>query len=217
MGLDARIHQESQLRLLVEMHGDYRENFYEEFQREMLGSSDGYKIIYTGVARKSRCVGEMGVRLNLSMVYIGRGGGIRTPDPLLPRQRTLRCQKLLDHYLSTQFLCLYTAEVCARKLEFSSNLGSEKGAELSLIDQQNDAWQDSILIVYGYRTPKSFMGTMPAPKTNGPNPPTPPKVFSSVEDATPSEEGGPIARIGFNYQDEIAVGYLLACWKALRF
>src|ERR1700722_191557 len=53
------------------------------------------------------------------------------------------------------------------------------------------------------------MGTTSAPKANASNPPTPPKVFFSVEDATPSEEGGPIARTGFNYQDEIAVGYLL--------
>ncbi|HEV2620302.1 MAG TPA: dsDNA nuclease domain-containing protein [Acidobacteriaceae bacterium] len=53
------------------------------------------------------------------------------------------------------------------------------------------------------------MGTKSAPKVNASNPSTPPKVFFSVEDATPSEEGGPIARTGFNYQDEIAVGYLL--------
>jgi hypothetical protein len=53
------------------------------------------------------------------------------------------------------------------------------------------------------------MGTTSAPKANATNPPTPPKVFFSVEDAIPAEEGGPIARIGFNYQDEIAVGYLL--------
>jgi hypothetical protein len=34
-------------------------------------------------------------------------------------------------------------------------------------------------------------------------------VFPSVEDVAPVEEGGPIARTGFNYQDEIAVGFLL--------
>jgi hypothetical protein len=50
------------------------------------------------------------------------------------------------------------------------------------------------------------MGTTSA---NASNPPTPPKRFFSIEDATPSDEGGPIARTGFNYQDEIAVGYLL--------
>ena len=53
------------------------------------------------------------------------------------------------------------------------------------------------------------MGTTSAPKANVSSTPTPPKVFPSVEDGTPSEEGGPIARTGFNYQDEIAVGYLL--------
>lgn len=31
----------------------------------------------------------------------------------------------------------------------------------------------------------------------------------SVDDARPSEEGGAIARAGFNYQDEIAVGFLI--------
>ena len=53
------------------------------------------------------------------------------------------------------------------------------------------------------------MGTTSTPKANVSNTPTPPKVFPSVENAKPSEEGGPIARTGFNYQDEIAVGYLL--------
>jgi len=53
------------------------------------------------------------------------------------------------------------------------------------------------------------MGTTSAPKANASSTPTPPKVFPSVEDGTPSEEGAPIARNGFNYQDEIAVGYLL--------
>jgi hypothetical protein len=53
------------------------------------------------------------------------------------------------------------------------------------------------------------MGTTSAPKTNAFSTPTPPKAFPSVEDVKPSEEGGPIARTGFNYQDEIAVGYLL--------
>lgn len=32
---------------------------------------------------------------------------------------------------------------------------------------------------------------------------------TSVDDALPFEEGGPVARTGFNYQDEIAVGFLL--------
>jgi len=35
------------------------------------------------------------------------------------------------------------------------------------------------------------------------------QVFPSIDDSTPSEEGGPIARSGFNYQDEIAVGFLI--------
>ena len=34
-------------------------------------------------------------------------------------------------------------------------------------------------------------------------------VWPSVDDAKPMEEGGPIARKGFNYQDEIAVSFLL--------
>lgn len=34
-------------------------------------------------------------------------------------------------------------------------------------------------------------------------------VYPSVDDAKPMEEGGPIARKGFNYQDEIAVSFLL--------
>jgi len=34
-------------------------------------------------------------------------------------------------------------------------------------------------------------------------------VLPSVDDMTPSEEGGPIARSGFDYQDEIAVGVLV--------
>ncbi|MFC5357916.1 dsDNA nuclease domain-containing protein [Azospirillum himalayense] len=33
--------------------------------------------------------------------------------------------------------------------------------------------------------------------------------WPSIDDAQPSEEGGPIARGGFSYQDEIAVGFLL--------
>lgn len=31
----------------------------------------------------------------------------------------------------------------------------------------------------------------------------------SIDDSEPSEEGGPVARFGFNYQDEIAVGFLI--------
>ena len=53
------------------------------------------------------------------------------------------------------------------------------------------------------------MGPTSAPKANASNSPTPLKVFFSVEDFAPTEEGGPIARTGFNYQDEIAVGFLL--------
>lgn len=36
-----------------------------------------------------------------------------------------------------------------------------------------------------------------------------PHHFPSVDDAKPVEEGGPIARAGFNYQDEVAVSFLL--------
>lgn len=35
------------------------------------------------------------------------------------------------------------------------------------------------------------------------------EVWPSIDNAAPSEEGGPIARKGFNYQDEIAVGFVL--------
>ena len=34
-------------------------------------------------------------------------------------------------------------------------------------------------------------------------------ALPSVDDVKPGEEGGPIARSGFNYQDEIAVGFLI--------
>lgn len=34
-------------------------------------------------------------------------------------------------------------------------------------------------------------------------------VWPSIDDAQPTEQGGPIARGGFTYQDEIAVGFLL--------
>lgn len=36
------------------------------------------------------------------------------------------------------------------------------------------------------------------------------RAFPSVDDARPVEEGGPDARSGFNYQDEISVGFLIA-------
>ncbi|ETA52642.1 dsDNA nuclease domain-containing protein [Ponticoccus alexandrii] len=35
------------------------------------------------------------------------------------------------------------------------------------------------------------------------------EVWPSIDAAAPTEEGGPIARAGFNYQDEIAVGFVL--------
>ncbi len=35
------------------------------------------------------------------------------------------------------------------------------------------------------------------------------QAWPSIDDAAPTEEGGPIARKGFNYQDEIAVGFVL--------
>ena len=35
------------------------------------------------------------------------------------------------------------------------------------------------------------------------------QTWPSIDDAAPSEEGGSIARKGFNYQDEIAVGFVL--------
>lgn len=41
------------------------------------------------------------------------------------------------------------------------------------------------------------------------SPPATPEVWPSIEDAAPSEEGGPDARKGFNYQDEIAAGFLI--------
>jgi Cap4 dsDNA endonuclease len=36
-----------------------------------------------------------------------------------------------------------------------------------------------------------------------------PASWPSIDDVKPDEEGGPIARAGFNYQDEIAVGFLI--------
>ena len=35
------------------------------------------------------------------------------------------------------------------------------------------------------------------------------KTWPSIEDAMPNEQGGPVARQGFSYQDEIAVGFML--------
>jgi hypothetical protein len=37
----------------------------------------------------------------------------------------------------------------------------------------------------------------------------PVKVWPSIDNVKPEEEGGPTARIGFNYQDEIAAGFLI--------
>ena len=54
------------------------------------------------------------------------------------------------------------------------------------------------------------MASTSDPKSNTSITPVPvPTVFPSVEDVAPIEEGGSIARTGFNYQDEIAVGFLL--------
>jgi hypothetical protein len=54
------------------------------------------------------------------------------------------------------------------------------------------------------------MGLIPASKANASSSTEPaPKVYPSVEEVAPAEEGGPVARTGFNYQDEIAVGFLL--------
>lgn len=43
----------------------------------------------------------------------------------------------------------------------------------------------------------------------GPGSEAPTSAWPSVDHAKPSEEGGPVARTGFNYQDEIAVGFLI--------
>jgi hypothetical protein len=37
----------------------------------------------------------------------------------------------------------------------------------------------------------------------------PVKVWPSIDNVKPEEEGGPTARIGFNHQDEIAAGFLI--------
>ena len=53
---------------------------------KIVGGNDRYKIDYMTVAVKSRCVPEV-VRTTLNIDTLhGRGGGIRTPDPLLPKQ-----------------------------------------------------------------------------------------------------------------------------------
>ncbi|WP_020487250.1 dsDNA nuclease domain-containing protein [Sinorhizobium medicae] len=36
-----------------------------------------------------------------------------------------------------------------------------------------------------------------------------PKIWPSIDNVSPKEQGGPIARQGFSYQDEIAVGFML--------
>jgi hypothetical protein len=41
------------------------------------------------------------------------------------------------------------------------------------------------------------------------SPQTEAALWPSIDHAKPSEEGGPIARTGFNYQDEVAVGFLI--------
>lgn len=42
------------------------------------------------------------------------------------------------------------------------------------------------------------------------DPATPaPSVWPSIDEASPEEEGGPIARTGFSYQDDVAVGFLI--------
>jgi Cap4 dsDNA endonuclease len=53
------------------------------------------------------------------------------------------------------------------------------------------------------------MASTPPPKSNASSTVPSLMAFPSVEDVAPAEEGGPIARTGFNYQDEIAVGFLL--------
>lgn len=46
------------------------------------------------------------------------------------------------------------------------------------------------------------MNTLNTPQTHSPS-------FPSIDDVCPEEEGGPIARTGFTYQDEIAVGFFI--------
>src|ERR1035437_948302 len=51
--------------------------------------------------------------------------------------------------------------------------------------------------------------TPPLPTGNVGKAVAPLTEYPSVDEARPAEEGGPIARSGFNYQDEIAVGFLI--------
>jgi hypothetical protein len=62
-------------------------NCYEGCWFEIQGRGDRYKIIDTCVAvKKTDAWPESDISLEISIVYDGRGGGIRTPDPLLPKQ-----------------------------------------------------------------------------------------------------------------------------------
>ena len=56
------------------------------FPRVFLGSDNRYRIVYSTVAVKSRCATKAArTASNINNLH-GRGGGIRTPDPLLPKQ-----------------------------------------------------------------------------------------------------------------------------------
>ena len=63
-----------------------------DFKTRCILSPDGvlarhsYKIDHTAVVVKSRCVTEMAYIALIINIYAGRGGGIRTPGPLLPKQ-----------------------------------------------------------------------------------------------------------------------------------
>jgi hypothetical protein len=58
----------------------------QESLAKMLGGANRYKIVYMAVAGKSRCVAESAITSLIIYNLTGRGGGIRTPDPLLPKQ-----------------------------------------------------------------------------------------------------------------------------------
>ena len=54
--------------------------------RVFLGGSQSYNFDYSAVGTKADAWPESAISLEISIVYAGRGGGIRTPDPLLPKQ-----------------------------------------------------------------------------------------------------------------------------------
>ena len=57
-----------------------------------------------GILEKADAWAQTEISLVLSIIYVGRGGGIRTPDPLLPKQMRYQTALRPDMPNSGQFL-----------------------------------------------------------------------------------------------------------------